>query len=164
MAMAKSKRSLRKRLIADIQVQGALIVRVVVYWLLCLLAIGTLLLLWRMVVRPLSPFDQQLHDLWSLYRPAAVVSLLLLPIIVLDMLRLTNRFAGPLFRLRGAMRDLAQGKAVDPVQFRRDDFWHDFARDFNIVAARLQRSEPVACGLFEESADGAELAEPVGSR
>ncbi len=164
MAKAKPNRSLRKKLIADIQVQGALIVRVVIYWLLCLLAIGTLLLLWRIVVRPLSPFDQQLHDLWSLYRPAAVVSLLLLPIIVLDMLRLTNRFAGPLFRLRGTMRNLAHGKAVAPVLFRRDDFWQDFARDFNIVAARLQRSEPVASGLFEESADGEELAEPVGSR
>ncbi len=164
MARAKPNRSLRKTLIADIQVQGALIVRVVIYWMLCLLAIGTLLLLWRMVVRPLSPFDQQLHDLWSLYRPAAVVSLLLLPIVVLDMLRLTNRFAGPLFRLRGTMRDLAQGKAVEIVQFRKGDFWQDFAGDFNIVAARLQKTETASRGLFEESSNGEELAEPVGSR
>ena len=164
MAMAKQDRSLRKSLIADIQVQGALTVRVVIYWMLCLVAIGTLLLLWRMVVRPLSPFDQQLYELWSIYRPAAVVSLLLLPIIVLDMLRLTNRFAGPVFRLRGAMRDLAQDKPVEPIEFRRGDFWRDFARDFEIVAARLRQLERGSDGLFEESSDDAELAEPVGSR
>jgi hypothetical protein len=153
-----NKVSPRKKLIADIQVQGALIVRVIIYWMLCLVAIGTLLLLWRMVVKPLCPVDQQLRDLMELYQPAAVVSLFLLPIVILDMLRLTHRFAGPLFRMRGVMRDLAQGKPVAAVQFRKGDFWQDFARDFNVVAARLQQLE---CGTgrgYEEEAEGEELA------
>jgi hypothetical protein len=162
--MAKNTVSPRKRLIADLQVQGALTVRVVIYWMLCLVAIGTLLLLWRMVVSPLSPFDQQLRDLWGLYRPAAVVSLLLLPIVILDMLRLTNRFAGPLFRMRGVMRALAQGKPVNAVQFRKDDFWQDFARDFNVVAARLQQLQCGVAETGEEESGGAELGELVGSR
>jgi HAMP domain-containing protein len=162
--MASQKRSLRKRLITDIQVQGALIVRVVIYWMLCLTAIGTLLFLWQMVVRPLSPIDQQVRELWGLYRPAAVVSLLLLPIVVLDMLRLTNRFAGPLFRLRRAMRDLSQGKAVAPIQFRKGDFWQEFAGDFNAIAARMQKSKEGAVEDSQETPDAEDQSEPVGSR
>jgi hypothetical protein len=161
--MASNKQK-RKRLVADVQVQGALTVRVVIYWFSCLFVMGILLLLWRMVSQPLSPFERQLRDLWSLYRPAALLSLSLLPVVVLDMLRLTNRFAGPLLRVRRAMRDLAQGKAVEAIQFRKGDFWQEFARDFNVVAARLQQLEMGSGNASEEPSDYSELAEAIGSR
>jgi hypothetical protein len=161
--MAAKNQKLRKRLIADLQVQGALAVRVVIYWMSCLFVIGMLVLLWRMVAKPLSPFDQHLRDLWSLYEPAAVLSISLLPVVVLDMLKLTNRFAGPLFRLRRAMRDLAQGKPVEKIQFRKGDFWQDFASDFNVVAARLGHAESDSAGHYEDRLDGVDEPEPVGS-
>jgi signal transduction histidine kinase len=156
-----NKRWSRKRLLVDFQVQGALAVRVVLYWLLCLFAIGMLMLLIRMAAKPVSPLDQQLNDLWSMFRPSAVVSLILLPIVVLDVMRLTNRFAGPIFRLRRAMRDLAQGKPVQDVHFRKGDFWQEFAGDFNAVAARMREAEAAASKTGEWSED-AELA-PLGA-
>jgi hypothetical protein len=148
----------RKRLITDVQIQGALAVRVVLYWLLCLLAIGILLLLWGMLAMPLSPLDQQLRDLWSLYRPTAIMSLFLLPIIVVDVLRLTHRFAGPMFRIRRMMHDLAQGKSVELVKFRKGDFWQDFARDFNAVAARLRETQAVSALETPEAEDSVPVA------
>jgi signal transduction histidine kinase len=156
-----NRRSLRKRFTADLQIQGALAVRVVLYWLLCLFAIGMLLFVLRMAAKPLTPLDRQLNDLWSLILPTAAVSLLLLPIVVLDVLRLTNRFAGPVFRLRRAMRDLAEGKTVEEIRFRKGDFWLEFASDFNAVAARLRQAEAEASGASDQPEE-AELSCLVG--
>ena len=159
--MAKSSFP-RKRLFVDIQVQGALAVRAVLYWLLCLFAIGGLLLLWRMVAMPVTPLDQHLRELWSYFRPTAMVSLLLLPIVVVDLLRLSNRFAGPIFRLRRTMRELAEGKSVEEIRFRKGDFWQDLAGDFNTVAAQLQKARALAAEPQAVPEEEVEMAASAG--
>jgi hypothetical protein len=40
------------------------------------------------------------------------------------------------------MRELARGEHVEPIHFRDNDFWHDFAEEFNAVAARVQEDAP----------------------
>jgi len=132
---------LRKRLLVDVPIQGALVVRVVLYWLMCLFIIGALLLSWRWFASPPGPLGRDLRELWSQYGMAAVASAVLLPLVVFDLLRLSHRFAGPMFRLRRSMRDLARGKPVAAIRFREGDFWHEFADDFNAVAARLGELE-----------------------
>ena len=67
--------------------------------------------------------------------------MLVLPVVMFDMSRLTNRFAGPLFRLRGSMRRLARGERVDPVHFRENDYWQEIAEEFNAIVARIDRLE-----------------------
>ena len=132
---------LRKRTLIDYRVQGALIVRVVLYWLMCLLTMTLLLLGWGLLTDPARPLSAHLTEILALYRPAAVVSLLLLPGVIFDLLRLSNRFAGPMFRLRRSMRNLAQGKPVAAVRFRQGDFWQEFAEDFNTIAAKTEKSQ-----------------------
>jgi hypothetical protein len=132
------KQFARKRLFVDPRVQGALVMRVIVYWLLCLITITLMLLCWRILTGPARMFYTHFDDMWFFYGPAAIASLLLLPLVVMDVLRLSNRFAGPMLRLRRAMRDLARGQPVEPIEFRGGDFWQDFAQDFNAVAARVQ--------------------------
>ena len=127
---------LRKRLIVDYRVQGALIVRVVLYWLTCLLSIALFLLAWGMVADPGRPLHARLAELWALQGPAAVASLALLPAVIFDLARLSNRFAGPMVRLRRSMHDLAQGRPVDTLRLRHADFWQELADDFNTVAMR----------------------------
>ncbi len=131
---------LRKRMFVDYQVQGALIVRVVLYWLTCLLSMMLLLLGWGILADPFHPLNAHLTRVWELYRPAAVASLLLLPIVIFDLVRLSNRFAGPMFRLRRSMHDLAQGKPVALLRFRHGDFWQEFADDFNTIAAQMEEA------------------------
>ena len=41
---------------------------------------------------------------------------MLLPIVMMDVLRLSNRFVGPVKRLREGLKDLAQGKQVKPLK------------------------------------------------
>ena len=132
------KKRLRKQLFVDPKVQGVLVARVVLYWVVCLITITLMLLCWRIVTGPARLFYTHFNDMWFYYGPALVASLLLLPLVMVDIVRVSNRFAGPMLRLRRSLRQLAQGEYVEPLEFRDGDFWHEFADEFNAVAARLQ--------------------------
>jgi hypothetical protein len=137
-----SMKSARKQMFVDPKVQGALARRVVLYWATFLFNVFMMLLCWRIVTGPARMFYTHLDDMWYFYGPVFLVSLLFLPLVVIDIIRLSNRFAGPMVRLRRAMRELARGEHVEPIRFRDDDFWHDFAEEFNAVAARVQEESP----------------------
>jgi hypothetical protein len=130
-------KNMRKQLFVDPKVQGALVLRVLLYWVVCLITITLMLLCWN-VLRTPRMFYTFLDDMWYQYGPALLASFLLLPMVVVDVIRLSNRFAGPLFRLRRCMRALARGEYVEPIRFREGDFWRDFADEFNAVLARVQ--------------------------
>ncbi len=134
----------RKRLFVDPHVQGALILRVVGYWFYCLLTMATALLVLRVFTGPARIFDWKMADFWHWYGPAAVASLLLLIVVVIDAIRMSNRFVGPLYRVRREMQRLAAGEAAEPVRFRDGDYWQEFADEFNAVAQRMELLEAQA--------------------
>lgn len=133
-----SKKTLRTQLFVDPKVQGALVWRAILYWFTCLVAMALLLLCWRILTGPARVFYHHFDAMWFYYGPALLVSLVILPVVIVDIIRVSNRFAGPMLRLRRSMRAFARGEHVEPVKFRIDDFWHDFAKDFNAVTARVQ--------------------------
>src|SRR6056297_1865264 len=63
--------------------------------------------------------------------------ILLAPLFAYDLLKLSNRFAGPIFRLRRELTRLEKDESVSPILFREDDFWSDLQRPFNAVRADL---------------------------
>ena len=89
-------------------------------------------------------FYTHLDDMWFYYGPGLIASFILLPMVVVDIIRLSNRFAGPLVRLRRAMRALARGEHVQPIYFREGDFWQEFANEFNGILARVQGKDAPA--------------------
>ena len=157
---SNAKKAMRKRLFVDKNVQGALVARVVLYWFFCLITITLMLLCWRILTGPARMFYTHFGDMWFFYGPAAVASLLLLPMVIVDIVRLSNRFVGPLLRLRRSMQALARGEHVEPIQFRDGDFWQDFANDFNAVVQRIeeQKAETEA---KSEYAEKSEYEEPL---
>ncbi len=140
--MSEKKKSVRRQLFVDAKIQGALVIRVILYWVLCLLTVTLMLLCWQVLTGPPRTFQQHLGELWLHYGPALLASFLVLPLVMVDVVRLSNRFAGPLLRLRGSMRALARGEHVEPLRFRRRDFWAPFADEFNAAVAHLQREAP----------------------
>ncbi len=152
MSNVPNAKTLRKRLFVDPKVQGALVARVVFYWVLCLITITLMLLCWRIVTGPARIFYTHFDDMWFYYGPALVASLLLLPLVVIDIVRLSNRFAGPMLRLRRSLRALGRGEEVEPLEFRGADFWQEFAEDFNAVLRRVQgtRRRPIPAEQPEE--------------
>jgi hypothetical protein len=129
----------RRQLFVDPKVQGALLLRAIGYWFFCLLTMALSLLLWQLFTGPARLFYLHFDDMLYWYGPAAVASLLVLPLVIIDCVRLSNRFAGPLYRLRRELRRLGAGETVKPIHFRDGDFWLEFADEFNAVAKRVEQ-------------------------
>ncbi len=130
----------RRKMFVDAKVQGALLFRVVMYWCYCLLGVTCLLACWSVfTVRP-ETSAELLKYVCSQYGPALAATLLLLPIVLLDCIRLSNRFVGPIFRVRRAVKQLANGEDIPPLKFRQGDFWYEFAQDFNTALLKQNRS------------------------
>ena len=127
---------LRKRLLVDYRVQGALIARVLLYWVLCLVGVQII----RVILCGVSLIlNLSLSDTWNLWISELLASLLFIPLVVCDLLRVTNRFVGPMYRLRREMHRLAQGEPTAPLAFRTGDMWNEFADAFNAVRAHVER-------------------------
>ncbi|MDH3718754.1 MAG: hypothetical protein OES79_11600 [Planctomycetota bacterium] len=131
----------RKRFFVDRKVQGALLVRTSLYWAFCLAAIAIMLLIWRSLAAA-EPFWMQFDEIWFRHAPIVIVSALLLPLLLIDVVRTSNRFAGPMFRLRRYMRDVAAGQDVTPIKFREHDYWAEFADEFNAMVQHLNKRSP----------------------
>src|SRR5512145_201286 len=127
----------RRQFFVDSTVQGGLLVRGFIYWLLCALTVFLSLLAWQCIAGPARLFYEQFGEMWFRYAPVFALLLALLPILALDFVQFTNRFAGPVLRLRAAMRQVARGEAAPTLSFRDDDFWQELAADFNRIAARM---------------------------
>ena len=64
-----------------------------------------------------------------------------MPIFIRDYMRVSHRFAGPMRTFRQAMRQLVAGQTVEPVQLRQDDYWQEFAEDFNRLSSFVQANQ-----------------------
>ena len=141
----------RSRIFIDREVQGALMMRVASYWLFCLLSIVLMVICWNVVTGPPKRFVVLFFEIYQRYTPALAASLILLPIVMIDVVRMSNRFVGPVVRLRGALSELAETGQTRPVTFRDNDYWQELAVDFNRVAERAQnKNEPDAPLVFDD--------------
>ena len=134
----------RSQLYVDARFQGTLLLRVAGYWLLAALAVVLMLFGGRSLFSAANLSAAPASDARATYAPALLALLTLLPIVLMDVLKLTNRVVGPILRLRTALRALACGEKVDPVRFRDGDFWQEFADEFNTVAAQLNHLREVS--------------------
>ena len=126
----------RRQLFVDPKVQGALLARVIAYWAFYMFAVAVLMLGWRVLTHTPAPFITHVRNLWFDCVPMFAASCLLLPFLATDIVRLSNRFCGPLVRVRDGLRGLVRGEDVPPVSFRKDDFWQDLGDEFNAVLVK----------------------------
>ena len=130
----------RSRIFIDREVQTALMMRVGGYWLFCLLSIVLMVLCWNVYTGPPRRFVELFHDIFTRYAPALIASLILIPMVMIDVARMSTRFVGPIIRLRGSLRELAETGKCRPIAFRDHDYWQELAGDFNRVSQRLERA------------------------
>lgn len=137
-----AKRTQRRIYLVEHDVQGGLIKKAACYWLLSLAVVGSLNVLGWIFVAPgvdvLVQLRQHLPSLFGTLVVALVSSLVVLPVLLYDLTKYTNRFAGPIYRLQRGMNDVAEGKFVAPMVFRDGDSWQDLADSFNRIVARLE--------------------------
>jgi hypothetical protein len=131
----------RKKHFIDSCVQGALARRIIGHWLLFLTVAAAVSFILQVLSNPFRPLAEHVQNLWWTHGPFLLVLVFLLPVFIIDTIKLSNRFAGPVYSLRRAMRELVQGKTPRKLKFRKHDFWHDLADDYNAMLLRLDLLE-----------------------
>lgn len=133
----------RKKTFVDSQVQGALVKRVILHWLGFFLTASIVTFVLQVMSNPFVPIKTHFQELWWTQGPFLLVMIFLLPVFVLDTIKLSHRFAGPIYRLRRTIRAIADGEKPTRLKFRDFDFWHGLADDFNRMIDRLTK-QPLA--------------------
>ena len=83
-----------------------------------------------------------------------IVMLALFPAFMLDTIRFSNRFVGPIARVRRHLRQLGAGN-TERCQFRNNDFWAELAEEYNVVADRVERLQEENAALRAQSSQPA---------
>lgn len=135
----------RKKKFIDANVQGALARRIIFHWVVFLAVASVAAFILQVLSDPFRPFGEHIRDLWWTHGPFILVLLFLLPVFIVDTIKVSHRFAGPVFALRRAIREIVQGKPARRLNFRRHDFWHELAMDYNAMLFRA--------GLLESDDD-----------
>jgi hypothetical protein len=131
-----SKSTARRQIFVNGPIQGALVWRVALYWLLSLF-VQALLIMLLSAGSGADDLFQRTQQFWLHLKLVCASSLLTLPVLMLDIVKLSHRWVGPIYRLKKAMRALALGEAVQPLTFRAGDYWKHLADDFNAVLGRV---------------------------
>ncbi|MEZ6087532.1 MAG: hypothetical protein R3C05_05795 [Pirellulaceae bacterium] len=136
--MSKSTRRFTN--LVDPETQLSLLKRITLHWLSFIFANSVALMIWMVLfeLEPGSSWTEALGMFVQHYTPFMIISAAMLPIFLRDTMKLSNKFAGPIQRLRRAMETFADGAHVRPIGFRKGDFMHGIATDFNQVLARHQ--------------------------
>ena len=127
----KPKKNKRWRLVADVQIQGQLCVRLVFYWVLCQISMAATMVGFTLLL------GESTDLLWRLLIPALTVSSLFLPIMLFDLIGFSNRFVGPLLNFRKRFSQFMKDGTVGEIRFRKGDYLTDLRDDFNKLQDRL---------------------------
>jgi len=127
----------RKKTFVDPKVQGSLVRRLVLHWLSFLLVASLVSFCLQVLSNPFRSFGEHVQQLWWTHGPFLLVMVFLLPVFVLDTIKLSHRFAGPIYRLRQTILEIAQGDPPPRLKFRDFDFWQGLAEDFNRMVDQL---------------------------
>jgi hypothetical protein len=88
---------------------------------------------------------------------------LLLPVILYDLLRFSHRIAGPLYRCRAVMQQMAAGEPVTEFTPRKGDHLREFFETFNALI-RVWNAKLAAESGNRAEPGGARTASPVAVR
>lgn len=144
-------KKLRRQHWVDSRVQGTLVRRILFHW--CAFFVVTLMcvsVMQLLLGDPNKTIAERVASPGSGLMLIGVIMLALFPAFALDTIRFSNRFVGPIARLRRYMRELTEGKKVGPLSFRDNDFWADVAEEFNAISSRVQEQEQEILELKEK--------------
>ena len=139
MAQTKSK---RRKILVDPEVQVGVLRKIAAHWVLFFVCNAMALMIWvRLFEQPDANWGQTFSDTIRRFLPFFIITLALIPAFVWDTLKLTNRFAGPIRRLREALLNASQGRSVTPLRFRENDYWQEIAHHFNVMMERQNEQD-----------------------
>ena len=144
----------RSRILVDPTVQWAIARRILLHWFLLVVCVTVITAMVRLLMGAgQQPFGVSLKAAFTEQMPMLLVMFILMPMFLRDTLKLSNRFTGPMYRLRDVLSNMAGGGDGYAVKFRDGDYWMDAATDFNTVLEQLNdlkaRNEALEAELAE---------------
>ncbi len=159
----------RRKSFVNARIQGRIIGRIAAYWVLYHLVLWLGLFVYRFAQHraavaagaELMSIRDLYHQFASEYYPMLFCACLILPLFMIDFVRLTHRIAGPLVRFRIALVQLMQGHRVNEVELRKGDLLTEFQQAFNefLIFYNRQLDDPAQ----RMTAEQAELLTSVTS-
>ena len=131
--------ALRQQVWVDRSVQGVLVGRVILYWICGLLYVGLGSACFQYNQNPDWTLAKHAQVLFGQVWPWLPTAIILLPLAIYDVVRLSNLFAGPVYRLRKHFAALREDVACAPLLFREEDYWRDLAAPINDMQAEILR-------------------------
>lgn len=144
--MAKPVAYPRKRLFVNREIQGRLLARTSLYWVLYHAVLWMAMFFYRYaehrgaVMAGAEPrsfgdlygqFVQEHHSMWF-------CAFAILPIVLWDLLKFSHRVVGPLVRFQRTLESLTAGETIQEVRLRRGDLLFDLQTTFNQYLASLR--------------------------
>ena len=140
--MAKDKNMKRSRIYVDPEVQLALGRRMAMHWLLfVVVCFGIVGFLQACVEHPSISLSEMFINSLKRNVLSLVAGFAMIPIFIHDMIRTTNRFAGPVTRLRGMLREIGTDGVAREMKIRKGDYWSELADEFNLAITKLQERQ-----------------------
>jgi len=136
-SQTKSSLIKRTRTVIDREVQYGVVWKIAAHWIALFVCNSIALVVWvGLFEQPDVSWKQTLGDSFRRFLPFFVITAALIPAFVIDTLKLTNRFAGPISRLRTELKNASEGRPVQRLKFRSNDYWLDIADGFNALIDR----------------------------
>lgn len=135
------KRHLRRRYFVDPKVQTGLLKRIAFYWTASILFLTLPIAFAKVLAEPSVFFLDHIVNVFTTHWPVLAMLMFFLPFAMNDAIKFSNRFTGPVFRLRSELRNFEAGQCLKPIKFRQGDYWHDLAEGINRVGKRLNELE-----------------------
>ncbi len=128
---------LRQKVWIDDNVQGILVGRVVLYWSAALVYVGLGSACFQYYQNPHWEAGKHVSVLFDQIWPWLPSAILCLPLVIFDVIRLSNLFVGPIYRLRQHLAALIEEPACVALKFREDDHWQDLVEPMHCIQAEL---------------------------
>lgn len=129
---------IRSKVFIDKTVQGAIVKRIILHWAVFFLLSGlSVFTIEYFLGRSQLSFAELIGVVTTKYAFFFLIMLAILPSFIYDTMKISNRFAGPILRLRTSLKLLADNGHAAEIKFREKDFWSELSADFNRVVQRV---------------------------
>lgn len=140
-------RRLRLKKLNNWTVQGPIVVRLVTHFgAYNAASLFLMMTVWGIRSALASIADQPTSlpalTFWQQAAPVLICMLVMTPFMVWDLMRLTNRIAGPLFRFECLMKEFVKSGTLQHAKLRDGDLLIDFQQQFNEFAEALHALYP----------------------
>lgn len=123
--------------------QSKVVVRMVAYLFIYQLTLYNLLFCWRLMEHGGGTISQQLGVFFQEFWPTAICFAILVPAFCWDSVKFLHRVAGPVYRFKQTVKDIAAERPVRYVSLRKGDELMDFQDDFNAMLDTLIKHKAV---------------------